>query len=117
MSEYMTVMHLHKSESSGPDGPVEYHPGSSGPMVNAVRDETIGLSKGKRMSCGDDKMHTHSYVDRQLGAEMLTATAKPEKRKKDASVAVRRDIWCLAALQVVGLEKTGDSAQKCRSTD
>ena len=86
-------------------------------MVNAVRDETIRLGKGKRMSCGDDKMHTHSHVDIQLGAEMLTATAKPEKRKKDASVAVRRGIWCLAALQVVGLEETGNGAQKYRSTD
>jgi len=42
-------------------------------------------------------MHTHSQVGLQPGAE-IAATAKPEKKNKDASDAVDSDIWCPTAL-------------------
>ena len=36
MSEYPTVLHLHKSESSAPLGPIYEYPGGSGSIVNTT---------------------------------------------------------------------------------
>jgi hypothetical protein len=49
-------------------------------------------------------MHTHAHVELQSGAER-SATAKPEKKKMDASGIARSDIWCLATLAVVRVRR------------
>jgi hypothetical protein len=56
-------------------------------------------------------VHTHAHVESQFGA-LIWATAKPEKKTKNASGAARHDILCPAALWVVGLKVTGDGARK-----
>ena len=56
-------------------------------------------------------MHTHAHVDSQFG-ELIWATAKPEKKTKNASGVARSDILCLAALRVVGLKGTGKWCSK-----
>jgi hypothetical protein len=38
MSAYPTVLHLHKLESSTPDGPTYVYPGDRGLMVNAAKE-------------------------------------------------------------------------------
>jgi hypothetical protein len=43
MSEYATVLHLHRLLLSIPLGPVYEYPGCKESMVNAARDETARL--------------------------------------------------------------------------
>ena len=65
-------------------------------------------TKAQRGYGRNHDMHTHSYVARvQFGAETW-ASAKAEKKNKDASGAAtrKRDISCPTALRVVGLDET-----------
>ena len=48
-------------------------------------------------------MHTHAHVESQFGA-LIWATAKPEKKTKNASGAARHDILCPAAFAGGGTE-------------
>ena len=44
-------------------------------------------------------MHTHAHVDSHFG-ETIWASAKPEKKNKNANGVARSDILCPAALRV-----------------
>ena len=72
---------------------------------------TIRSGDSQRTHCGNDKMHTHAHVGSQFG-KIIWASAKPEKRNKNANGAARSDILRPVALGVRGLEGTGDDARK-----
>ena len=84
--------------------------------IERLDEKTIKSGDGQRTHCGNDNMHTHAHVELQFGA-LIWATAKPEKKTKNASALAMRVILCLAALRVVGLKGTGMALKSDRMMD
>ena len=92
-SEYPTVLHLHKLESSTPLGPEYDCPGCSGAIVYAERDKTIRLAdagQNKQVSDSLLPLHVPNMVAATLHGSWLRELNDWMKRPSGQEMAKER---------------------------